>query len=113
MAGTRGVPARRAAIGSPWLLRAIASGMTLLSFGAMTYFAAGHMQESDAPLKPSAPAAVLAASAPVPTPAARSRFTSPAATPAPAAANGGRSFVSPQVPTTPRAPVTRTRQSGR
>jgi hypothetical protein len=85
--------------------------MTLLSFGAMTYFAAGHVQEADAPLKPSAPAAVVAAAAPMPTPAARSRFTSPAATPA--LANGGRSFVSPTVPTTPRAPVTRTRQSGR
>lgn len=97
--GTRGTPARpQPAIRSPWLLSVIATGMTLLSFGAMTYFAAGHVQEANAPLQPSAPAQAVAAPAPTPTPAPATRR---------------RTVISPTVPTTPQAPVTRTRQSGR
>ncbi len=95
--GTRGTPTRPApAIRSPWLLRAIATSMTLLSFGAMTYFAAGHVQEANAPLQPTAPAAVAAAPTPTPTPATRRR-----------------TVIAPTVPTSPQAPLTRTRQSGR
>ncbi len=71
--------------------------MTLLTFGSMTFFAAGHVQDPSAPLQPSAPAGVV--SVPVPT-----------ATPAPARFRDF--FVSPSVPTTNVAPITRTRQSG-
>ncbi|MDE3193050.1 MAG: hypothetical protein KGN00_05125 [Chloroflexota bacterium] len=95
MTGTRGTPTRRpVAIRSPWLLRVLAAGTALLSFGSMTYFAAGHVQDPAAPLQPSAPG--------ISTPA-----------PAPAAARASRrSFVSPTVPMTGVAPMTRTRQSG-
>lgn len=95
--GTRGTSTRPApAIRSPWLLRVIATGMTLLTFGSMTYFAAGHVQDANAPLQPTAPAAIVAAPAPTPTPATRRR-----------------TVISPTVPMTPQAPLTRTRQSGR
>lgn len=97
MAGTRGTPPRRAsaAIRWPWLLRAIAASMTLLTFGSMTYFAAGHVQDPAAPLQPGAPAGMVSAPVPTPTQATRRSF-----------------FVSPTVPTTQLFPITRTRQSG-
>lgn len=92
---------RRPIITSGGLLRAITSLLTVLSFGAIAYFAAGHVYEASAPLQPSAPASVLAASGVAPDPTA-----------APIQRDR-RTFISPQVPTTTsRVPVTRTRQSG-
>lgn len=102
---------RPVAVRSAWLLRALASITTLLSFGAMASFAAGHLYEASAPLRPVAPAAAV----PAPTP--RPLFRS-----APSGdddgggddggADDGRVFVSPQIPTTNAVPLTRTRQSG-
>lgn len=42
-------------------LRAIATGMTALSFAGMTAFAAGHLHNTAAPLQPAAPAAATTA----------------------------------------------------
>ncbi len=72
------------------LLRALAAGITLLSFGAMTAYAGSHVQNPDAPLKPAVAA-------------------SPVATPAPAVS--GRTRLTPGVTVTGRAPITRTRAS--
>ena len=104
MNGTRGIPPRRpVAIRSPWLLRLIGAGMTLLTFGSMTYFAAGHVYEPNAPLQPTAPSAVS-----TPAPAAQVPFSGDDAS-----GDDGRGFfISPQIPTTVTPPITRTRQSG-
>ena len=47
-------------------LRALAAGITLLSFAGMTAYAGGHLHNAAAPLQPAAPAAA-ATSAPVTT----------------------------------------------
>jgi len=79
---------RRPLIRSLLALRAIATIITLLSFGGMTAFAAGHAKPAQAALAPT----VLAATSPVPT--------------AP-----GRLRLSPQVPVTRQPPVTTTHRS--
>lgn len=42
-------------------LRAIATGITMLSLAGMTVFAGGHLHNTAAPLQPAAPAAATAA----------------------------------------------------
>ena len=79
---------RRPPIRSLLALRAIATAVTLLSFGGMTVYAADHAKPANAALAP----AVVSASTPVPTPAARLRL-------------------SPQVPVTRLPPVTSTHRS--
>lgn len=110
MAGTRGtLPRRPVAIRSPWLLRLIGAGMTLLTFGSMTYFAAGHVYEPNAPLQPTAPNAAVSTRAP----AAQVPFSGDDSAGDDGSGDDGRGFfVSPSVPTTNLVPITRTRQSG-
>ena len=73
-------------------LRALATAVTVLSFGGMTAFAAAHPKPASAALTPT----VVAVAAPtaVPTPVAT-----------------GRLRLAPQVPTTTRTPVTATHHS--
>src|SRR6266542_3983219 len=64
----RGMPkgARSHLISSVDLLRAIATGITMLSLAGMTAYAGGHLHNTAAPLQPEQPAAAAAA-APVTT----------------------------------------------
>jgi hypothetical protein len=79
-------------------LRALATAITLSSFGGMTIFADENLHVSNAPLQPSA----LAAVAPV-------ANATPAPTTAPTTTS--RTRVRSSVTTTTTAPVTRTKQS--
>jgi len=76
----------------------LASSATVFTFGGMTAFAATHLQNPDAPLKPP-----VAAAEPAPT-----------ATPAPIRTQAPRrdqQRIAPQIPTTTAQPRTKTHRS--
>jgi hypothetical protein len=80
------------------MLKILASAATFCTFGGMTAFAATHLQNPDAPLKPPVAAAEAA----------------PTATPAPArtlAPRRDQQRIAPQIPTTTAQPRTRTHRS--
>ena len=81
-----------ALIRSTYLFRALITGITLTTFTGMSAFAATHVQNSAAPLQPSADG--TNAPAATATPTVRSRTT-----------------VTNQIPTTTAVPRTRTRKS--
>ena len=83
---------RKPLVSSVVVLRALATGITMLSLGGMSAYASAHLHENAAPLKP---AAATAAPAPVVT----TRTTT------------GRIQLSAGVPTTSKKPVTATRHS--
>ena len=83
---------RKPLVSSVVVLRALATGITMLSLGGMSAYASAHLHENAAPLKP---AAATAAPAPVVT----TRTTT------------GRIQLSAGVPTTTKKPVTTTRHS--
>ena len=56
-------------------LRTFATAVTLLSATSMTAFAATHVQNTAAPLKPAAPGTVATVATPTPAPSARRRTT--------------------------------------
>ncbi|HEY6959121.1 MAG TPA: hypothetical protein VI814_09875 [Candidatus Limnocylindria bacterium] len=80
-------------IRSKTTLRALVTGITFTTFTGMSAFAASHIQNSAAPLQPTADGTNAAATA-TPAPTARTRTT-----------------ITNQVPTTTAAPRTRTRRS--
>lgn len=93
------MPKRDPLIRSAVLLRAIATAVTLTSLASMSAFAATHVQNSAAPLKPGASGTLAAGPA-------------LAATPAPAAATTSRSTtVAGRVTTTTTAARTKTHSS--
>jgi hypothetical protein len=62
---TPGAPTRRTPlVTSVALLRALATGITLLSLAGMTAYAGGHVRNAAAPLQPPAPAAASATATP-------------------------------------------------
>jgi hypothetical protein len=85
----------RPLIASSVALRALATGVTFVSTVGMTAFAASHVQNTAAPLKPAAPAAVVAQATATPAPTATSR----------------RTTVTGRVATTTAAPRTKTHSS--
>ena len=91
------MPKDRPLITSSLALRGLATAVTLLSASSMTAFAATHVQNSAAPLQPSAPT----------TPAVAAQAAS---TPAPTAATR-RTTVTSGVTTTTRAARTKTHSS--
>ncbi len=84
----------RPLISSTLVLRALATAITLTSFGGMTIFASENMHAANAPLQPAAAASAT------PTP-----------TTAPAVVTTGRATTRRSVTSTNIAPVTRTKQS--
>ncbi len=87
----RGAARRGPLMRSVTALRWAVAALTFLSFGGTAFYAAGHTQNPDAPLKPAAQA-------------------SPSPSPTPAVTRG-RLTLTPQVQTTPRQATTRTHQS--
>ena len=84
---------RTSLIRSKNALRVLVTGVTFTTFTGMSAFAASHIQNAAAPLRPSADGTMPSATA-TPAPTARTRTT-----------------VTGQVPTTTAAPRTRTRRS--
>jgi hypothetical protein len=84
-------------VGSTLALRAIATAITLSSFGGMTIFASQNLYASNAPLQPAAVAVVATAT--------------PAPTTAPSIVTTSRTTVRSSVPSTTTAAITRTKQS--
>jgi len=89
--------AQRPLITSSLALRGMATAVTFLSTVGMTAFAATHVQNTAAPLKPAAPASGVA--------------TQPTATPAPTATSRRTTTVTGRVATTTAAPRTKTHSS--
>ncbi|HLQ05480.1 MAG TPA: hypothetical protein VK197_07490 [Verrucomicrobiae bacterium] len=89
------MPSRSPLIRSAVRLRAVATAATLTSLASMSAFAATHVQNSAAPLKPTAAKTAVITAAATPTPAPTSRSTTV----------GGR------VATTTAAPRTKTHSS--
>jgi len=87
----------RPLITSSVALRVLATAVTFVSTIGMTAFAATHVQNTAAPLKPAAPASIVA--------------TQPTATPAPTATSRRTTTVTGRVPTTTAAPRTKTHSS--
>jgi hypothetical protein len=83
---------RKPLVSSVAVLRALATGITMLSLGGMTAYATAHLHDSAAPLKPAAATAA-------PAPAVTTRTTT------------GRIQLSAGVPTTTARPVTTTHRS--
>ena len=67
------MPKRSPLITSSLALRGFATAVTLLSASSMTAFAATHVQNTAAPLQPTAPTTVAAAATPAPTATAARR----------------------------------------
>ena len=84
-------------IPSSFALKTMATAVTLLSASGMTAFAATHLQNGSAPLKPAAldTTGVSVNAIPTPTAAARSR----------------RTTITPSIGTTTTTPVTKTHRS--
>jgi hypothetical protein len=89
--------ARKPLVASTLALRAIATAITLSSFGGMTIFASENLYTSKAPLQPAAVATVAT--------------TTPAPTTAPTTVTTSRTTVRSSVASTSTAANTRTKQS--
>ena len=97
---TRRPAKKKPLVTSTIALRALATAITLSSFGGMTIFASENLHVSNAPLQP----ATVVAAAPATT-------ATPIPTTAPTTSTTSRTRVRSSVTTTTTAPVTRTKQS--